>query len=107
MNWYTILTTILWVVFGFLSLYIKQKTKLIEIAQATINTAEEHFTDVKCGGKRFQWVVEQLYNITPVPMRFIFTKEMIGTIVQKVFDYMQDFATKQLDKVFDKEKASE
>lgn len=99
MSMYEIISTVLWIVFGFVVAYVKQKQKLIETAQSAINTAEEHFTEAKSGALKHSWVVEQLFNITPGPMKLLFTKEVIGDLVQKVFDLMADYATQQLDKI--------
>ena len=49
-------------------------------------------------------VLAVLYLLLPVPIRAFITKEMIGDIIQGVFDAMADYATTQLDKALsDKE----
>lgn len=101
-NIYSILITVFMVVFGFLCSYIKTKTNLISKAGDFINKAEEDYKDVsKAGAQKFTWVVQTLHNLLPAPMKFFITEPMIAEIVQKVFDSMSEFATKQLDKVVD------
>lgn len=48
---------------------------------------------------KHSYCVEALYSIIPAPMKVFFTKEVVGNIVQDVFNYMAEFATQQLDKV--------
>ena len=103
MNIYSIVTTILWVVFGFLVAYFKTKTKVIEQAKEKINEAEIMYqSTAKAGGEKFNWVVETIYMMIPQPMQMIFTKQLVGSIVQNVFDSIQKYATLQLDKIIDK-----
>ena len=103
MNIYTIITTVLWIVFGFFVAYFKTKTKVIEQAKEKISEAEIMYqSTAKAGGEKFNWVVDVIHLMIPAPMQVIFTKELIGNIVQNVFDSLQKYATLQLDKVFDK-----
>ena len=101
-NIYSIVMTALMVIFGFLCSYIRTKTNLISKAGDFINKAEEDYKDVsKAGMQKHEAVVEWLYSLVPVPMKLFITRSMIAEITQKAFDYMQDYATKQLDKVVD------
>ena len=102
-NWYSILTTILWVVFGFLVTYFKEKTKLVEHAKYAINSAEKQYElYTKVGYQKFEYAVDMLANLVPAPLKIFITRELIGEIVQKAFDGMEAYAKKQLDKVVDK-----
>ena len=101
-NWYSIVVTVLMVIFGFITSYIRTKSELINKAGDFINKAEEDYKDVtKAGAYKFEAVVEWLYGLVPTTMRFFITRQMISEIVQKVFDKMAEYATKQLDKVVD------
>ena len=102
-NVYSIVMTVLMVIFGFLCSYIRTKTNLINKAGDFINKAEEDYKDVsKAGTEKFNFVVSSLYNILPAPMKLFFTEQAISIIVQHVFDSMQDYATKQLDNIVNK-----
>lgn len=102
-NIYSIVMTALMVIFGFLCSYIRTKTNLINKAGDFINKAEEDYKDVsKAGSEKFNFVVVALHNALPAPMKLFFTEQAISLIVQHVFDSMQDYATKQLDKIVDK-----
>ncbi len=106
MDWQTIISiglTVLGIAVGFLSTYYKTKADLQGKATALIGTAEGMYTGAaKAGGKRFEWVVDQLYGITPAWLKPLLTRETIGNIVQTAFGWMQDFARQQLDKATDK-----
>ena len=111
-NWYEIIGYILTVIFGALSIYFKRsaaaQSKAAEVenwiaeikgsAAKYIVKAEQTFEGTQRGGEKFEWVVERLYILLPVPMRAFITKEMIGDIVQGAFDAIADYATTQLDK---------
>ena len=103
MDWYKILSTILWVVFGFLVTYFKQRAKLVENAKYAINSAEKQYESyTKAGFQKFEYAVDMLTNLVPAPLKPFITREFIGDVVQKAFDGMQAYANKQLDKVVDK-----
>jgi len=57
MSVYEIIMTVVAVVFGFLSLYIKQKTNIYERAAEAIDMAEASYTDVKQGGMKMYYAV--------------------------------------------------
>lgn len=103
MNWYSIIVTILMVIGGFLAEYFKTKQKLWNKVNEYIDQAEEAYKDVtKAGREKYNAVTDALFKLVPVPLRVIITKEMIGNIVQKAFDAIASYASKQLDKVVDK-----
>ena len=100
-NWYNILTTILWVVFGFLVTYFKQRASIVENAKYAINSAEKRYESVtKAGQVKFEYAVDMLYNLVPPALKPFITRDFIGDVVQKAFDGMEAYASKQLDKVF-------
>ena len=81
-NIYSIVVTALMVVFGFVTSYIKTKSKLIDKAGDFINKAEEDYKDVsKAGAYKFEWVVETLYGFVPAPMKMFITRQMVSEIV--------------------------
>ena len=103
MSIYEIIMTVLTVLFGGLSLYIQTKKNLNSKVVGFINEAEEAYKDTaKAGGSKHQYVVEKLYSIVPVPLRVFITKAMIESIVDKAFEKIEGYATKQLDKVVNK-----
>ena len=102
-NIYSIITTVLVIVFGYLVSYAKTKTALISKAGEFINKAEDEYKSVsKAGNIKFEYVTGVLYESIPTPMKMFITKPMVDEITQKVFDQIADFATKQFDKVVDK-----
>ena len=94
----------LYLVIGAAALYFQYNTKLNKKATEYINKAEELYKDsTKAGGTKFNWVVDKLYDILPVPMKLVFTKETIAVLVQRTFDEIQSYAVKQLDKKLTKQ----
>lgn len=101
-----IIKTIGMVLLGGLSIYLQYNKSLQKkIKEITVNAvmlikkAEEIYKDsTKAGGEKFDYVVDQLYNMVPAPFNRIITKEMITDIVQSIFDEMESYAKEQLDK---------
>jgi hypothetical protein len=116
-NWLDILGYILTILLGALSIYFKRsaaaQSKVAEVenwlaeikgsADKYIARAEKEFEGTQRGGEKFDWVVETLFMLLPVPVRAFITKEMIAEIVQGAFDAMAEYATAQLDKAISKE----
>lgn len=101
-NWYSIVVTVLMVIFGFITSYIKTKSNLINKAGDFINKAEEDYKDVtKAGMYKHEAVVEWLYSMIPMPIKMFITRSMVSEITQRVFDSMEAYATQQLDKIVD------
>lgn len=95
-----IVTTVTTILFGFIALYLKSRSEIYGKASEFIAKAEDDYKDtVNAGGKKFEFVVEQLYSIVPIPFKPFLNKEVIGTIVQYTFDYIQKYAVAQLDKI--------
>lgn len=102
---------------GGLALYFKFSTKAQTkakeiqelIAQITaqavvyIAEAEKDYKDTtQSGGKKFEQVVNKLYDLVPDALHGIITKEMISEIVQSTFDEIQEYVRLQLDEAVDK-----
>lgn len=113
----TTLQTIATLACGGLALYFKfstkAKTKAKEVqelvakitAQAVvyIKEAEDTYKDAtKSGGKKFEEVVNKLYDLVPDALHTIITKEMIEEIVQSTFDEIEEYAKLQLDNQVEK-----
>ena len=94
---------VLTVLFGGMSLYLKTKNELTNLANEKINEAEERYIDsTKAGGIKFNWVVNVLYKYVPVPLKFFISKEFVEKIVQRTFDSMESFTVMQFDKAVEK-----
>ena len=102
---------------GGLALYFKFSTKAQTkakevqelVAQITaqavvyIAEAERDYKDTtQSGGKKFEQVVNKLYDLVPDALHGIITKEMISEIVQSTFDEIQEYVRLQLDNAVDK-----
>lgn len=111
MDYIEIIKTICMVAFGGLAIYFKcnvqLQKKVTEIsakAITLIKEAEEIYCDsTKQGGERFEWVVNELYKLIPIPFNKIITKTMIAEIVQSTFDEIKSYTKIQLDKLTDTE----
>ena len=107
-DWIQILTTVLWIVSGFLAIYFKEKTNIVSQISEKIAEAEDIYKDyTKAGNMKFNWVCDVIFSYVPVVLKPFITREMIGGLVQKVFDSIEVYASQQLDKVFNKDKAVE
>ena len=74
-NIYSIVMTVLMVIFGFLCSYLKTKKELINKVGDFINMAEEEYADTaKAGAYKFEAVVEWMYGLVPAPMKFFITR---------------------------------
>ena len=96
----TLLVNIIWaavcfilsVVAQFIRAYLKAKGEVTEEAAHQIAVAEEAFATVeKAGEKKMQCCIDALYNMVPAPVKMFLTREMIGEIVQKVFDQVEKY----------------
>ena len=112
-NWTEILSYILTIALGALSLYFKHsaaaQSKAASVenwiaalrsgAEKYIVQAEETFAGTQRGGEKFKWVVDVLYAKVPTSLKNAITKEMIEDMVQGTFDAMAKYATTQLDRL--------
>ena len=68
-----------------------------------IAEAEEKYKDTtNMGGVKFAEVVDKLHALVPEVLQDFITKEMIGSIVQKAFDEIEEYVALQLDKAINK-----
>ena len=81
--------------------YYRTNAKLQRFVASLIVQAEKKYTDAKVGGIKFAWVCGKIYNMMPVPLRAIVTRQMIENIVQGTFDAMAAYAKTQIDKLVD------
>jgi hypothetical protein len=94
---------ILTVFFGTLSAYFRVHDQLRRRSIKYIAEAEELYKDsTKAGGQKFSWVVDNLYELIPPPLKVIITKKCIEIIVQSSFDAIEDYAKMQLDMAVEK-----
>lgn len=90
-------------VLGAISLYLKQKNTIMNLAKEKISEAEEMYKDsTNAGGEKFEWVVTTIYELMPAAFRMVFTKETIMVLVQRMFDSMEKYAVSQMDKIANK-----
>lgn len=90
---------------GFTTIWYKGNANLKTAVSDLISEAEYLYKDSsKAGGEKFNWVVDQLYNLLPLPLKAIISKQMIGQIVQSSFNAMSLYAKSQLDRLTDGKK---
>lgn len=97
------------VLLGGLSLYLQYNKKLqekikevVKNAALVIKKAEEVYKDsTKAGGAKFEYAVNQLHSMIPVPFNRVISKALIADIVQSTFEEMESYAKEQLDKATD------
>lgn len=114
---YNVLVTVVAVVVGGLSLYLKtsakaqakakevQETMALIMGEAVvyIRKAEEDYKDsTKKGGEKFEEVVDKLDSLVPAALKPIITKDRIEDIVQSTFDEVEKYVKLQLDNTVDK-----
>ena len=87
-NIYSIVMSILVIIFGFFASYVRTKVELINQAGIFINKAEEEYINVtKAGNLKFEYVLNALYdNVIPGPLKMFISRQMVSEIIQKVFD---------------------
>lgn len=98
MNWELILSivmTILTIVSTIVGYYFKIKERLIKEATSKIEEAEKEGVN---GLEKMTFVVDELYALVPAPYRAIFNKELIKNLVQMLFDKIEAYAEKQVNK---------
>lgn len=96
----TLLANIIWaavcfilsVVAQFIRAYLKAKGEITEEAAHQIAVAEEVYSTVeKAGERKKNLCIDSLYDMIPAPVKMFFTREVIGEIVQKVFDQVEKY----------------
>lgn len=97
-NWeiiLTVLASICTVVALFISYYLHIKRKIEAEVPGAINGAED--TGMS-GAEKFEEAVSTIYALIPIAVRPFITRSLVETLVQEVFDKMEEYARKQLDK---------
>ena len=89
---WAVVCAIIGIVTQFISAYLKAKGVVTEEAAHQIAVAEEAFATVEHAGKqKMELCIDALYALIPAQVRIFFTREMIGQIVQKVFDEVEKY----------------
>lgn len=102
-NWeivLTILASVCTVVAMFISYYLYIKRKIESEVPGAINGAED--TGMS-GAEKFVEAVDTIYYMIPVVIRPFIPRSLVETVVQEVFDKMEEYARKQLSKEATKE----
>lgn len=92
---YEVIITVLLLIWVCLDTYFSARDKIKEHAQKAINYAENF---EGAGEEKMKIAIEQVKSAIPRIIRFAFSNDKIKGIVQKVFDNMEEYATKQLAK---------
>ena len=82
--------------------YYRTNAKLQEYVAGLIASAERRYTDTKSGGVKFAFVCDRIYDMVPLPLRVVITRQMVEQLVQGTFDAMAKYAKTQFDKTVDK-----
>lgn len=77
------------------SYYVTIKKKITQEALGAINSAED--TD-KIGAEKMADAVEEVYAIIPAVAKPFVSRKLIETIIQSVFDKVEEYAEKQANK---------
>lgn len=77
------------------SYYVAIRKKIQQEALGAINSAED--TD-KIGAEKMADAVEEVYAIIPVVAKPFISKKLVETIIQSVFDKVEEYALKQANK---------
>lgn len=102
-NIYSIIVTVAFVLLGFLSTYLKTKSKVIAKIAEFITKAEEIYKSTTGkGGEKHELVIDWAFALVPAPLKPFITREFIANTLDKIFEQVQDYSTMQLDKVVDK-----
>lgn len=89
---WAVVCAIIGIVAQFIYAYLKAKGVVTEEAAHQIAVAEEAFSTVEHAGKqKMELCIDALYGLIPAQVRIFFTREMIGQIVQKVFDEVEKY----------------
>lgn len=79
----------------FLSYYYSIKESIRNAAESAINSVEN--LD-KIGEEKMAIAVEQVYGLIPAVAKPFFSKSTIQVMIQLVFDQMEEYAKKQVNK---------
>ena len=78
--------------------YIKFKEEIRKKAGEYIDTAEGMY---ECGEEKMKTVIKNLSAIIPKVFKPFFTKPKLEQTIQTIFDYMESYAKKQIEKKTD------
>ena len=98
MNWELILTivsSVITVAAAILGYYQHIKKRIEQEALDAINKAEE--TD-KIGAEKMQDAIKMVYGMIPAVAKPFISEEMVELVIQRVFDKVEDYARKQIEK---------
>ena len=98
MNWELILTivsSVIAVAAVILGYYQHIKKRIEQEALDAINKAEE--TD-KIGAEKMQDAIKMVYDMIPDVARPFISEEMVELVIQRVFDEVEEYARKQIEK---------
>jgi len=112
-NWIEVIKYLLFALLGAAAAYYKSRPQLQTRAKEAegwlerlrgmaaeyIARAEGAYQGTKRGGEKFEWVVGSLYALLPEPVRPFISRETVGDIVQGVFDSVEAYAARQLDRM--------
>lgn len=97
-----IIKTFLILALGALVAYYKLNTRLTQKITAFINQAEEVYREQTEAGKiKFNFVLKELERMIPAFLKPFIKEEMLESLIQSIFDEMQNFAEKQMNQVID------
>ncbi len=88
------------VLFG-VELYFKTRGSATEAATHLIAEIEQSGL---LGKDKMAYVVSQLYELIPAPLKAVFTPDRLQILAQEVFDNMKKYALEYLQKLDDKDK---
>lgn len=87
------------ILFGFMVSYFKTSAVFRGFISQLIADAEVKYANAeKAGALKMAWVIDKLYDIVPLPLRVIFTRERLEKFVQDIFDQVALYAKIQIDK---------
>ena len=98
-----IIVSVLVVILGYLSLYMKKRGDLVSMVTTAIAYAEDKYKNTKnSGGEKFEWVVDKLYSGIPAYLRPMISRKDVEKLVQSTFDEIEKYADMQLNGFVDK-----
>ncbi|MBQ5658750.1 MAG: hypothetical protein IIV02_04370 [Peptococcaceae bacterium] len=97
-----VICTVLVILLGYVSLYLKKRGDLLSMVATVISYAEDKYKDAtEAGGEKFTWCCEKLYAGIPVWLRPMISYQDIEKLVQSTFDEIEAYANLQLNNFVD------
>lgn len=105
----TILGYVLTVVFGIIARILKNnqnvakiKKDLFKLIPQLIDQAEDEYKDIaQAGGQKMEWCVNTAFRVLP-GAKVLFTEDEMEEKIQLIFDFMENYASQQLDSILEK-----